>query len=69
MRGFNAVNGGGNFHFPKDQLLVVMTDGTYKPIATNTARLLGKLSASKNYLVWYHHLLPVKTHKDRLAGF
>ena len=63
---FRAVMGGGNFLFPKDQLLQVLDDGTYKPIESRKGRELDKLSATKKYLVWYHHLLTNKNWTEKL---
>lgn len=61
-----AVTGGGNFLFPKDQILVVLDDGSYQPIESHSCRELSKLSCSKKYLVWYHHLLTQKDWQDKL---
>jgi hypothetical protein len=49
--------GGGNFLFPKDQLLLVTEKG-YKVIILEEKRMLGNLSPNKKYLVWYHHVMP-----------
>jgi hypothetical protein len=60
---FKAVNGGGDYLFPKDQLLLVMLDMKqpdievkYKKIEFEGHRHLSKLKQDKNYLVWFHHL-------------
>lgn len=55
VTGFKAAQGGADFLFPSDQLLVVTEDG-YKPIKRDEDRLLGKLKAGKEYLVWWHHI-------------
>ena len=60
VTGFTAVEGGGNFLFPRDQLMVVLDKGGYKPIESDDKRQLSSLQPTKNYLVWYHHLLPTK---------
>ena len=65
VTGFRAVMGGGNFLFPKDQLLLVLSDGSYVPIESRTGRELHKLNVTKNYLVWYHHLLTDKNWKEK----
>jgi hypothetical protein len=64
---FVAVTGGGDFQFPVDQLLVVTPTGEYKPIPGNANRTLGKLSATKNYLVWWHHLVQQHAWKAKHA--
>jgi hypothetical protein len=53
---FMATQGGGDFLFPEDQILVVTSDG-YKPIKEDSKRVLSALSKEKNYLVWYHHVM------------
>ena len=65
VSGFKAVQGGGDYLFPKDQLLLVAENGDYKPLNQNSQRLLGKLHAEKHYLVWWHHLLPLKVWKEK----
>ena len=60
-----ACNKGGNFLFPQDQLMVVLTNGAYRPIEKETDRLLGNLKPSKNYMVWYHHLLTMAVWKSK----
>jgi hypothetical protein len=67
VKGFKASLKGGDFLFPRDQLLLVLSDGSYRPIPSDPARTLAKLSSIKNYLVWWHHLLPEKTHKANMA--
>ena len=60
-KGWKEINtlvvkaGGGNFLIPKDQLLAV-TDKGYMVIKSDENRVLSKLSGTKNYLFWYHHL-------------
>ena len=70
VSGFAAVNGGGDFPFPKDQLLLVTNEG-YKTIKLNEDRVLSALSKEKNYLVWYHHVMTKATwqskYKDKSA--
>jgi hypothetical protein len=61
-----AVQGGGDFLFPLDQILVV-TDNGYKTIKAEGARHLSKLSKQKAYLVWYHHLFPLKVWQQEKA--
>ena len=68
VTGFTAALGGGDFLFPKDQLLLVGGDGKYKPIDKDEKRTLSKLSPTKNYLVWYHHLLPTKVWRQKQKG-
>ena len=63
---YASVVGGGNFLFPKDQLLLVADNGSYKPIESSEQRNLSKLHATKNYLVWYHHLIPFQVWKNRV---
>ena len=53
---FKAVNGGGDYLFPIDQLLVVRPDFTYSQIQVEGYRHLSKLKQDKRYLVWFHHL-------------
>jgi hypothetical protein len=66
VTGFVTSMGGGTFLFPEDQLMVVLTNGKYKPIASDEQRQLGKLAVGKTYLVWYHHLLtPSEWQKKR----
>lgn len=55
--------GGGDYLFPKDQLLLVILDMKqpdievkYKKIEIEGHRHLSKLKQDKNYLVWFHHL-------------
>lgn len=57
VKNFVASSGGGDYQFPKDQILLV-AKGVYKVMDSPEDRELGSLSASKSYLVWYHHLLP-----------
>jgi hypothetical protein len=64
VTGFTAVQGGRDFLFPKDQLMLV-SDGKYRPIEKEENRQLGKLNATKNYLVWYHHLFPSEVWKKK----
>ena len=63
-----AVQGGGNFLFPKEQILLVTETG-YKVIKAEADRHLSKLNKQKAYLVWYHHLLPVKVWQEKLAQY
>jgi hypothetical protein len=65
VKGITVAAGGGNFLIPKDQLLLVGTDGSYKPIQLDSKRTLAKLSSDKHYLVWYHHLFPSKVWKEK----
>jgi hypothetical protein len=60
VKSFRADIGGGNFLFPRDQILLVMRDGSYAPIETDTKRTLGNINQGRNYLVWYHHLMQTK---------
>ena len=64
VKSFMVSSGGGNFLFPEDQLLLV-TDKGYKAIAATNARQLSKLSSSKHYLIWYHHVMPTKVWQER----
>jgi hypothetical protein len=57
VKDFLAATKGGNFLFPKDQLMLVLESGAYKPIESEERRTLRNLKSDKNYLVWYHHLL------------
>ena len=68
VKNFMVAAGGGDFLFPKDQLLVVTKQHGYTAIKNETARQLSKLSSSKSYLVWYHHLMPTKVWKQRAAA-
>ena len=56
---FRACQGGGDYLFPLDQLLLVTPSG-YRPLKKDDDRLLGTLSragrTNTNYLVWFHHL-------------
>jgi hypothetical protein len=56
VKGLVVNQGGGDFLFPADQLLVVTKKG-YKAIADDGKRTLSKLSAQQGYLVWYHHVM------------
>jgi hypothetical protein len=61
---FAAVQGGGDFLFPMDQILLVTAEG-YKPIKDDSKRVLSALRKEKNYLVWYHHVMTPKTMGDK----
>jgi hypothetical protein len=63
-----TAQGGGNFLFPKDQILVVTTSG-YRQIPSDDNRVISKLNGAKKYLVWYHHLLPVKIWKTKMDDY
>jgi len=65
VKDFVVMNKGGNFLFPKSQLMLVLTAGGYKPIESEEDRTLGNLKRSKNYLVWYHHLLQNEVWKSK----
>jgi hypothetical protein len=56
----SATSAGGDFLFPKDQLLLV-TGSQYTPLANDDDRLLRNLKKGKSYLVWYHHLFSSTT--------
>jgi hypothetical protein len=60
VSGLTATQGGGDFLFPMDQLLLVTADG-YKPIKEDKKRVLSALNKEKNYLVWYHHVMTTAT--------
>jgi hypothetical protein len=64
VTGFKVAQGGADYLFPSDQLLVVTEDG-YKPIKNNEHRLLGSLKAGKVYLVWWHHILRTSVLAER----
>jgi hypothetical protein len=66
VKNMKATTGGGNYLFPKDQILVVLSDNSYKPLLTDESRHLSSLSASKSYLVWYHHLLSTQDWKEKM---
>ena len=64
VRHFVPSAGGGDYQFPYDQILVVLRGvGKYKELPEPEDRLLGNLSSTKSYLVWYHHFLSVKDWK------
>ena len=58
---------GGNFLFPEDQLLVCLANG-YRVMKTNESRLLSAIAKDKQYLVWYHHLMPFKVWKKKTSS-
>ena len=60
-----ACTKGGNFLFPKDQLMLVLSGGNYKPIDKDADRMLRSLKPAKNYMVWYHHLLTMTMWKSK----
>ena len=70
--GIKALKGGGNFLFPREQILVVMENGTYKPITKDADRNLSALATTKTYLVWFHHIMMgdtcQKNHDDMVAN-
>ena len=68
MKDVTAASKGGNFLFPKDQLMLVLANGDYKGIESDEKRLLGSLKRDKNYLVWYHHLLQNEEWKKKPKG-
>ena len=73
-RGWREVNkfipdkAGKDYLFPSDQILLVMTNGKYKVIKEDGQRNLGNLNQTKNYLVWYHHLLQQEDWKGKQAA-
>jgi hypothetical protein len=67
VSGFAVVNGGGDFLFAKDQLLLVTNEG-YKTIKLDKDRVLSALSKEKNYLVWYHHVMTRSTWQSKYKG-
>jgi hypothetical protein len=56
VRNFLTYGGGGDYRFPRDQLLVVLRGNKYKELPSSEDRELRNLSPTKTYLVWYHHL-------------
>ena len=42
------------------------TETGYKAIKRDDQRVLGKLHKTKQYLMWYHHLLPTAVWKKKL---
>jgi hypothetical protein len=72
VKSFTVTTDGGDFLFPLDQLLVVTVGDdnstTYKPIPQDEKRTLAKLSPAKQYLVWYHHLMPDDNRKARFKA-
>jgi hypothetical protein len=57
VRNVVTTQGGGDYQFPKDQILLVLKrSNTYKELPQDKDRELGNLSNQKTYLVWYHHL-------------
>jgi hypothetical protein len=65
VKNFVSCTGGGTFLFPKDQLMVVLSNGDYKPIDKDVDRMLRSLKPAKNYMVWYHHLLTMTMWKSK----
>ena len=60
VRNFVTNTGGGDYQFPRDQILVVLRGHqNYKELPKAEDRELGSLSKTKTYLVWYHHLMTV----------
>ena len=54
---FQVIQGGGDYLFPKDQILRVTNSQTYKVIVNDKDRELCQLAKkTTNYLVWYHHV-------------
>jgi hypothetical protein len=60
--------GGGDYLFPLDQILQINSDDTYNILKTDKMRNLGELKNKKNYLVWFHHLLPQQDWDKKVAA-
>ena len=67
VKKIQVVQGGGDFLFPLDQLLVCLANG-YRVLENDKSRTLSNLDKGKNYLVWYHHLTPLKEWKSKKDG-
>jgi hypothetical protein len=66
VKNVQVSQGGGNWLFPFDQLMLVPGKGNdYKELKKDSQRLLSALSPTKQYLVWYHHLVPAKVLKAK----
>jgi hypothetical protein len=69
VRNLVTTQGGGDYQFPKDQILLVLKrSNTYKELPADEDRELGNLSATKTYLVWYHHLWTEAECKNKRAN-
>jgi hypothetical protein len=64
-----AVNGGGDFLIPQDQIMLVTERGYRKMPEVADQRVLSKLVGTKDYLVWYHHLMTQAVWKQKYDDY